>query len=324
MRNLNIRVFRHTDLDALIRIAQISFADEYIAQGMTQENFLQQIRMVTRGRMLPFKIVTALSGIRWEMFVAEIEGMIVGCGGYLGRKKMELANLMVDPEFRRQGIGQALLEKRIQRLTELGYPFVTTNILAANRASLGNVRKQGFEIFDRYSLFEAPFPLPNEPAATAVAITGRPIQAEDKSVFEAIEIQIANPVTLRIQGSAAADYFQSFGERMVARFTSTQAWSRAFEKDGTILGFLTARTSPHQSKGTLPHPIVTDENLGYLPIMLGHAATWLTQLKKSSIQLVVRDEKTGLVEDLQNRGWVKTQSWVKLVKRLDESARSSR
>lgn len=51
--------------------------------------------------------------------------------------------MMVHPQYRRQGIGQALLEKRLQNLVENGYPSVTTTILASNEASSGNVSKQG-------------------------------------------------------------------------------------------------------------------------------------------------------------------------------------
>jgi len=148
---MNIRPFRYTDLEALIRIAEVSFAEEYTARGETPASFARQVRMVARGRMVPFKMLSALAGIQWELFVAEVDGKVVGCGSNQGCKQTELSNLMVHPQHRRQGIGQALLEKRLQSLTEKGYPFVTTTILASNQASLSNVGKQGFEVFDRFS-----------------------------------------------------------------------------------------------------------------------------------------------------------------------------
>ena len=86
------------DFNTLTRTANVSFAEEDTARGETPESFVQQVRMVTRGRMIPFKVLTALAGYKWEIFVAEVDGAVVGCGGFLGRKKMELANLMVHPD----------------------------------------------------------------------------------------------------------------------------------------------------------------------------------------------------------------------------------
>lgn len=164
---MNIRPFRYTDLDALSHIAEVSFAEEHTVRGETPESFARQVKMITRGRMIPFKVLAALAGYRWELFVAEADGKVVGCGGYVGRQHMELSNLMVHPQYRRRGIGQALLEKRLQRLAEKGYRFVTTTILASNQASLGNVNKQGFEVFDRYSILETPLPLQQDTDGTA-------------------------------------------------------------------------------------------------------------------------------------------------------------
>ncbi len=197
---MTIRLFRYTDLDALIHIAKASFAEEYVARGETPESFIRQAQIVTRGRMIPFKAITALAGIKWELFVAEVEGKIVGFGSYLGRKQMELANLMVHPDFRRRGIGQALLEKRLQHLAEKGYPFVTTTILASNQASLGNVKKQGFEVFDSFTILEASLPLHQNSEDATSNLIYRPVQASDEAKFKELEEQIANPNLMQIQG----------------------------------------------------------------------------------------------------------------------------
>lgn len=312
-----IRQFRASDVEELIKIAEVSFAEEYTARGGTPESFAQQIRMAARGRMIPFKILTALAGYKWEMFVAEVDGQIVGCGGYLGRKQMELSNLMVAPQYRRRGIGQALLEKRLQRLTEKGFPFVTTTVLASNQASLGNLSKQSFEVFDRYIILETALPFEHAERPVEDTVSSRPIQPSDLDAFEELEEQISNPLWLKFQGSARTQYFLSTGERMINRLTGTQHWAKAFTKNGVIVGFLTASTSSHQTKGTLSRPIIADDNLHYLPGMLQEAADWLTQLGKTAMQMAVPEARSSLINKLQNSGWAKTQSWVRLVKRLD-------
>jgi ribosomal protein S18 acetylase RimI-like enzyme len=164
---LDIRSFRHSDLDAIIEIAHLSFAEQQIARDSAPENFARQVRMVARGHVIPFKILTALVGYKWEILVAEMNGKVVGCAGYLGRRQMELANLMVHADYRRRGIGQSLLEKRLERVAQEGYTLAKTAILAPNQASLGNVGKQGFEVFGCFSIWESSLPLAQSPPVAA-------------------------------------------------------------------------------------------------------------------------------------------------------------
>ena len=311
---MNIRPFRYSDLAALIQIADVSFADEYTSRGETPESFAKQIRGVARGRMIPFRLVTALAGYKWEMFVAEVDGRVVGCGGYVGSKEMELSNLMVHPQYRRRGIGQALLEKRLQRLAEGGYPFVTTTILASNQASLGNVTKQGFVVFDRYTILEARLPLLRHSNISEGTVVARLIQPSDKEAFKHLERRISSPLWLQYQGSAAPSYFLSFGERMMNRFSNTLQWAQAFSRNDVIVGFLAAITSRSQTAGVLPRPVIADENLHLLPAMLYEAANWLEQQGKITIQVAVPDERIAILDQLESTGWTKTQSWVRLVK----------
>lgn len=311
-----IRPFRASDVEELIKIAQVSFAEEFTASGATPASFAQQMRMAARGRMIPFRIATAVAGYKWEMLVAEVEGSIVGFGGYLGRKHMELVNLMVAPPYRRQGIGQAILQKRLRRLEEKGYPFVTTTILASNRASLGNVFKQGFEIYDRYVILEKVLSFTSGTKAIGGKLLARDVRPVDLTAFKQLEAQIAAPLLLELQGSASSQYLLSFGERLIDRLTGSQQQSWIFTKNGEVIGFLKAGTSGHQTKGALSRPVVADENLKFLPEMLQEAAGWLAKLQKAGIQISVPEERQSLISELQDQGWESTQRWVRLMKRF--------
>src|SRR4030065_2555879 len=116
MNDLNIRNFNYTDVDDVIRISKLSFAEETLAQGITPEDFEQETRRIFRWKMVPYRLLTALMGIKWEGFVAEVDGKVVGGGMYIGRNKgMSVTTLLVDPEYRRQGVGQAILARRLGR-----------------------------------------------------------------------------------------------------------------------------------------------------------------------------------------------------------------
>ena len=313
-----IREFRHTDLDALINIAKVSFAEEYTASGQSPESFTHQVRTAARGRMIPLRLLSSLAGIQWKLFVAEVDGLVVGCGSYMGRETMELANLMVHPQYRRRGIGQAMLAKRLQHLREKGYPYAKTTVLATNAASLGNLRKQGFEVFDRFTVLEVPLPLPHQATDLPDDIISRPVRPSDVTAFQELEQQISNPVWLQIQGSATLNYFPSLGERLMQKFGNAQGWVRVFVQDENVIGFLSATTAGNQTKGTVFRPVIAQEHVEYLPHMLNEAAVWLRQLGKETIRIGVPDKREQLMQELMNRGWVKTVSWVQLVKWLEK------
>jgi ribosomal protein S18 acetylase RimI-like enzyme len=314
---ITIRAFHPQDLDSLIHLATLSFAEEYTASGMTADGFAQQIRMATKGRMIPLKITTALSGYKWEVFVAEVDDQVVGCGGYLGRQRMELVNLMVHPDYRRRGIGQALLEHRLERLATLGCSTVTTTILANNKASLGNVEKQGFEIFDRYTILETALPLPHPSGSRASALRSQSILSTDKSAFEKIETQTANPLWQQIEGSAGDRYFLRAGDRLMNRFNRTQSWVRVFRLEEETIGFLAAKTSEGQTKGSISRPVIADEHAQYLAEMLHETAVWLSEHGKTTLQIAVPNARPMLLDLLQEQGWQQIQSWVRLVKWLN-------
>jgi len=74
--------------------------------------------------------------------------------------------------------------------------------------------------------------------------------------------------------------------------------------------------SSGQAKGVLARPVVADENLDYRPVMLAEAATWLRQMGKTAVQMAAPEGREELAAQLERTGWVKCQSWLRLVKWL--------
>jgi len=323
MNKIQIRNFRYNDVDALLDIAQVSFSDEMAAEGMTPEAFEQQVRRMVAGRMLPYTLLAAVRGVKWELLVAEIEGVVAGCGMYSGRKHMYLSTLMVAPAYRRQGIGQALLMRRIQRIAERNYPVATVKVLSTNQASLGNLRKQDFEVCDRYSVYEHRLPLSVPDHAPLPAIVSRPVRAADKPMFRGLEQQSTHPIVLRVSDSLIGSYFPSVWDRMFDFMIRDTTWSRTFELNRGLVGFLAVTTSQGQSKGLVLRPIVLDEHVAILPAMIHEAAERLTHAGKTAVQVILPDDHVQIAESLEQSGWTKVISWILLVKWLDERARAS-
>ena len=50
--------------------------------------------------------------------------------------------------------------------------------------------------------------------------------------------------------------------------------------------------------------------------MLAEAATWLRQMGKTAVQMAAPEGREQLAAQLKRAGWVKCQSWLRLVKWL--------
>jgi len=74
---------------------------------------------------------------------------------------------------------------------------------------------------------------------------------------------------------------------------------------GNYRWLLAATTSSGQDKGVLARPV-----------MLAEAATWLRQMGKTAVQMAVPEGREQLAAQLECVGWVKCQSWPRLVKWL--------
>lgn len=313
---MRIRTFKYSDFEIITQLAMKAFANEYEASGMSRESLKQQIGWIVFGRMLPFRALTAISGIDWQIFVAEQDGQIVGCASYMGRgKSRELANLMVDPAYRRQGIGSALLTARLDALRELGVEYVTTTILADNHASIGNVRKQGFEPFDSYHLYESALPYQGGETGELVA---RPITSADKNQMLSIEQASATPNWLRIQKTATDNYHGTFLQKLMDRFYGTQRVALAFEHKNETVGYLLGITQKGQKAITVARPIVSDDMIQFVAKMLSVILNHFDQQDKSIVRISIPSHRQDLVETFEGSDqWGNVQSWQRLVKWLN-------
>jgi len=322
MADVIIRKFKHTDVDDFLHLSRLSFAEESIAAGITPEDFELETRRIFRWKMIPYKLLSYLMGIKWEGFVAEKKGKVVGGGMYMGRNnRMVLTNLMVDPEFRRQGIGQALLQKRLERLSELGFPYVTTQVLDTNSASLANIKKQAFELFNQYSVYERNLPIPDREDPTVHPITVREITSSDKAAFRDIEKRTTPAFVLHINGSAESSYFLSGWQILYLHYARYSKWIKAVVAEGETLGFLCADFHPQQQKGFLLQPVVSEAGLPYLPTMIRKVGTWLEEAGKISMVVEIPDHETRIRDYLLENGWSHQYTWLEFIKWLDERAR---
>ena len=310
------------DVDDFIRISKLSFAGEWTAEGLTPDDFERETRRIFQWKMIPYRLLTALMGIKWEGFVAEKDGKVVGGGMYIGRnKRMSVTNLMVDPEYRRQGVGQALLARRLERMSERGFPFAMAQVLETNTASLQNLRKQGFEVFNQYSVYEHTLSLTEMNDSSMPSISVREISRSDRALFKDIESKSTPSSVLDVKGSADNSYFLSGWQRMYARFTRYSRWIKAVVASGETIGFLCAGFQDRQQKGLLIQPIVKEGYLDLLPAMLYDAGAWLDQSGRKSMIVEVPDQWTKIRDYLLENGWKKQYTWLELIRWLDERAR---
>jgi ribosomal protein S18 acetylase RimI-like enzyme len=90
---------------------------------------------------------------RESFYVAIVDGELVGTamGGYDGHRGW-LYYVAVHPEYRRQGIGTALVRRVESGLAEMGCPKVNLQVRATNAAVVDFYRVLGYGVEERVSM----------------------------------------------------------------------------------------------------------------------------------------------------------------------------
>ncbi|NIM95848.1 MAG: GNAT family acetyltransferase [Anaerolineales bacterium] len=103
---------------------------------------------------IPEEDIERKLAIQRELFlVAVTEGEVVGTamGGYDGHRGW-IYYVAVLPEFRRIGIGSALMAKLENELNKLGCPKINLQVRASNEVVISFYKKLGYEVEDRVSM----------------------------------------------------------------------------------------------------------------------------------------------------------------------------
>mgnify|MGYP000144320563 CR=1 FL=1 len=83
-------------------------------------------------------------------FVWEEEGEVVGYACYwLVEDEAYLANIAIDPSWRKRGLGRRLLEDSLKRVRKMGAGEVVLEVRRGNRVALSLYRSVGFKVVGR-------------------------------------------------------------------------------------------------------------------------------------------------------------------------------
>ncbi len=93
-----------------------------------------------------------------RFYVALCDGQVAG---YMGAHnvvgEVYITNVAVSPQFRRQGIGEALIKNLINVTFSEGAEFITLEVRKSNAGAIGLYSKMGFEVVgERKSFYENP------------------------------------------------------------------------------------------------------------------------------------------------------------------------
>ncbi|WP_042353108.1 ribosomal protein S18-alanine N-acetyltransferase [Bacillus massiliigorillae] len=79
-------------------------------------------------------------------FILEEEGKIIGyCGAWLVIDEAHITNIAILPEFRGRGLGEALLQKMIDKCREDHIERMTLEVRASNTVAQSLYKKLGFQ-----------------------------------------------------------------------------------------------------------------------------------------------------------------------------------
>jgi [ribosomal protein S18]-alanine N-acetyltransferase len=124
------RVETAGDLDAVIEVEALSFTNPW-----TREMYLREM---DHQRVSYIHAIRARGGVH--------DGIVAGfCSFWLIFDELHINNLAVRPEFRRLGMGTALLEHAMQAGASLGARHATLEVRRSNEAARRIYERLGFE-----------------------------------------------------------------------------------------------------------------------------------------------------------------------------------
>ncbi len=97
-----------------------------------------------------------------------------------------------------------------------GMSLAVGKVFETNTASLQNLRKQKFEVFNQYFVYEHTLPAPKSYDSSITPISVREIGRSDGALFKEIEDKTISRSVLSVKGSTEPLYFLSGWQKMYA------------------------------------------------------------------------------------------------------------
>lgn len=126
MQDIEIRQAKLYDVPAMARIERESFDSPWSADEITKDVASND-----------GSIYVALALVGEERAGYADMRIITG--------ESQIYNIAIAPEFRRQGIGEALLEHMIEKSEKLGLSIITLEVRSGNEAAMALYEKMGFK-----------------------------------------------------------------------------------------------------------------------------------------------------------------------------------
>ena len=146
-----IRDMREEDLVAVSTIERLSFSDPWSLEGFRES--MNQCQALLR--------------------VAEIDQCIAGYYIlYYSCDEGELVNIAVHPNFRRQGVGRAMMADLLKMAKSLGVTQLVLEVRMSNAEAIALYKKQGFSLLGVRKRF---YTNPDEDALVMAYSQGSPI-----------------------------------------------------------------------------------------------------------------------------------------------------
>jgi len=143
---LRVREASARDFPGIIELGKVSFPREMEVFGFDQEMVARQVRLYRW-----VSLIQRLTGrFFFKLYVGELGGELVGTAT-LAREgeAWYIGMVMVAPEHRRKGFGQALVEFVCEEARSRGVPRVILHVREDNAPAKALYQKLGFELFER-------------------------------------------------------------------------------------------------------------------------------------------------------------------------------
>lgn len=322
----NIHALRKEDISGLMDLMSVAFAEDFAVLGMDREKMATQIRRMFFLGGVPAQLMQTLAGICLKFLLAEDsseeggKGKIIGSIGLSGQRSLTVIAVSTHPDYRRRGIAKVLLQAILEEAKKLRRDRVTLDVLAHNTPAIKLYESMGFKTFYRYFGYGIYLPFDREAFARRLqahdAAFVRDLHVHDLEYFSQIERASLPDEYFEVMPSLRSSYAEGFFARTFFSLVGIRSKSIVLTLDKKVIGFFTAEDNRALEAGEIGTPLISDEYLEYLPLALQDCLEFLEKRGKKRAGLRIPAHRAELVSLIENLGFQRVYSFLRMVKWL--------
>lgn len=322
--DIEIRRMRPADATRVTELLTVAFTEEFEGTGADPAVIARQLRAGSLAQLPPLRWIAPVLGVEFAFFVAMLDGRVIGCAGLMGQRLPVVNSVAVHPEFRRHGVGVALVRAAEAYAAAHGHDRVVLDVLAHNDGARALYLALGYEEYHRYRAYVRTADVAR-PAAIADVTWARGYQIEAPgekaaAAFDEIE-RLSLPPRLRAVSPSLRSRYTATPPSMLERLLAGErSYRRVLTHNGDIAGFIVAHGGGAR-EGRIEYPLIPSNHTGALPAVITDAVAFLMRAGASSVRIDLSEDRPDQHAAVEQLGFSAKWTFVQMAHQLEHGVR---